>query len=133
LREFLTDLDYLVIAAPLTPETERMLDAEALRVLKPSAYLINVGRAKILDLAALKAALAEGRLAGVALDVFETDPLPEEDSLWTMDNVLITPHIAAASPLSRIRRDRAVIENVRRYRAGEPLLDVVDKVRGYVV
>jgi phosphoglycerate dehydrogenase-like enzyme len=133
LRHFLSGLDYLVICAPLTPETERMLDAEALRMLDPSAILINVGRARLLDMDALKDALRSRRLAGAALDVFEKDPLPAEDPLWTMENVVLTPHVGARSPLSAQRRDRAVIENVRRYRAGEPLLDVVDKNLEYVV
>jgi phosphoglycerate dehydrogenase-like enzyme len=71
-------------------------------------------------------------LAGAALDVFDADPLPSDDELWTMENVLITPHVGARSPHSAARRDQAVIENVRRYLAGEPLLDIVDKQVGYV-
>lgn len=125
LHRLLRESDYLVIAAPLTDETRGLLDTAAFAAMKPSAYLINVARGPIVDQAALIAALEDGRIAGAALDVFDEEPLTPESRLWTLPNVLITPHNAAASPRTLERGARTFIENLRRYAAGEPLEHVV--------
>lgn len=123
--------DFVVIAAPHTPQTERLFDAEMIANIKPTAYLINVGRGAIVDLAALADALAGGRLAGAGLDVFETEPLPADHELWTIENAILTPHIAGCSPRIAERHLAVVVENVGRFVRGEPLLNVVDKRAWY--
>ena len=127
LPDLLAASDFVVIAAPHTPETEKMFRAEQFRAMKRSAVLVNIGRGAIVDLADLTAALQDGTIAGAALDVFETEPLPKDHPLWRMENVLITPHVAAASPRIAGRHLATLLENVRRFAAGEPLLNVVDK------
>jgi phosphoglycerate dehydrogenase-like enzyme len=127
LPELLAWSDFLVIAAPHTPETERLFDAATLAHLRPSAYLINIGRGAILVLDDLVNALRARKLAGAALDVFEIEPLPKEHALWDFPNVLITPHTAGYSPVISKRHLATLVENVRRFAAGEPLLNVVDK------
>jgi phosphoglycerate dehydrogenase-like enzyme len=125
-HEMLAEADYLVVAAPLTPETQGLIDAAAFAVMKPSAYLINVGRGPIVVEQALLDALREGRIAGAALDVFDEEPLPSESPLWTMENVIITPHNSASSPHTLERGALMFVDNLRRYAAGEPMLNVVD-------
>jgi phosphoglycerate dehydrogenase-like enzyme len=131
LPELLGRSDVLMIACPHTVETHHLINAETLKLVKPDAYLINVTRGGIVDEAALVDALREGRLAGAGLDVFETEPLPEDSPLWDMENVIITPHSAGRSQ----RRPRPTIElfcdNIRRYVRGEPLRNVVDKELGF--
>jgi phosphoglycerate dehydrogenase-like enzyme len=131
LRELLEQSDFVAVCAPHTPETERLLDREKLAWMKPTAFLINVSRGVIVDLAALTAALLGGRLAGAALDVFETEPLPADHPLWAMENVLLTPHVAWMGPDSEARRLDVLRENLRRFAAGEPLANVVDKARWF--
>lgn len=131
LDDLLAACDFTVIAAPHTPETARLFDAGRIRKMKPASYLINIGRGVIVDLAALTDALRSGHLAGAALDVFETEPLPPDHPLWVTDNVILTPHIAAASPRIAERHLATLVENVRRFAAGEPLLNVVDKRKWY--
>ena len=119
--------DFAVIAAPHTPETERLFDARTIAHLRPTSYLINIGRGAIVVLDDLVAALRAGRLAGAALDVFEVEPLPADHPLWDFPNVIITPHTAGYSPAIAGRHLAALVENVRRFAAGEPLKNVVDK------
>ncbi len=95
--------------------------------MKRTAYLINIGRGAIVDLADLTAALQAGQIAGAALDVFEIEPLPTDSPLWAMPNVLITPHIAAASVHIAERHTRTLLENIRLFVAGQPPATVVDK------
>jgi phosphoglycerate dehydrogenase-like enzyme len=123
----LGESDFVVIAAPHTPETYKLFNRERLRKMKRSAYLINVGRGVIVDLADLTAALKAGEIAGAGLDVFEIEPLPAGHELWRMDNVLITPHCAAASPRVPERHLETLLDNLRRFVAGQPLRNVVDK------
>lgn len=125
--------DFVVICIPHTAETEYLLDRQALAKMKPSAILINIGRGKVVELAALTDQLREGALAGAALDVFEEEPLPKGHPLWLMENVLVTPHTAAFSDEILPRREALILENVRRFAAGETLLNVVDHEKGYVV
>ena len=133
LHAMLGEVDFFVLCAPHTGETDRMIDAAALRAMKPSAIFINIGRGKVVDLAALTRALMNGELAGAGLDVFEEEPLAEGHPLWGMGNVMITPHVAAHSDRIEERRIGLIAENVRRFRDGEPLLNVVDNRKGYVV
>jgi phosphoglycerate dehydrogenase-like enzyme len=122
------EVDYLVLTLPLTAESHHLIDASVLAALPATAWLINVSRGALVDEEALLAALRAGRLAGAVLDVFEEEPLPPDHPLWEAPNVTITPHVSGAT--SRFRDD-LVVENVRRYLADEPLLNVVDPERGY--
>ncbi|HWY88626.1 MAG TPA: D-2-hydroxyacid dehydrogenase [Gemmataceae bacterium] len=127
LQEVLGRSDFVVIAAPHTPATYKLLDRRRIGQMKKSAYLINVGRGVVVDLADLTAALAAGEIAGAGLDVFDTEPLPAGHPLWKMANVIITPHTAAASPRVPERHLQTLLENLRRFVAGEVLVNVVDK------
>jgi phosphoglycerate dehydrogenase-like enzyme len=130
-RELLPAADVVVVAAPLTAETRGMLDADAFAAMRPDAFLINIARGAIVDEPALLDALRAGRIAGAALDTFEQEPLPPESPLWDAPNVLITPHATAGSPRMRERQIALFLENLRRFRADEPLLNVVDVEAGY--
>jgi phosphoglycerate dehydrogenase-like enzyme len=119
--------DFVVIAAPHTPETAGWFNAKTLSSLRPSSYLINIGRGAIVVLDDLVAALRAGKLAGAALDVYEIEPLPSEHPLWDFPNVILTPHTAGYSPVIALRHLASLVENVGRFTRGEPLLNVVDK------
>jgi phosphoglycerate dehydrogenase-like enzyme len=119
--------DFAVIAAPHTPETAGWFSAKTLSQLRPSSYLINIGRGAIVVLDDLVAALRAGKLAGAALDVYEIEPLPSEHPLWDFPNVILTPHTAGYSPVIAGRHLASLVENVGRFAQGEPLLNVVDK------
>jgi phosphoglycerate dehydrogenase-like enzyme len=127
LSDVLGQSDFVVIAAPHTPETFKLFKRERIRQMKRTAYLINIGRGVIVDLADLTAALQAGEIAGAGLDVFEIEPLPPGHPLWSMPNVIITPHCAAASPRVPERHLATLLENLRRFVTGQPLLNVVDK------
>jgi phosphoglycerate dehydrogenase-like enzyme len=131
LREMLPRVDWLVIAAPHTPETERLIGREELALMKPGARLMNLGRGALVDEAALIEALRSGRLAGAALDVFEREPLPETSPLWDMPEVILTPHTSGLAPRLWERAMEQFVANLRRFIAGEPLENVVDKRAGY--
>jgi phosphoglycerate dehydrogenase-like enzyme len=126
LDALLPETDVLVIAVPGTPATERLVDARRLALLKRGAIVVNVGRGSALDEAALVSALQEGRLGGAALDVFEQEPLPPDSPLWSLPNVLVSPHSAAAVDTENRRIVDLFADNLRRYLAGEPLRNVVD-------
>jgi phosphoglycerate dehydrogenase-like enzyme len=127
LDEMLGLSDFVVIAAPHTPETFKLFNRARIGRMKKTAYLINVGRGAIVDLAELTAALQAGEIAGAGLDVFEVEPLPADHPLWGMDNVIITPHCAAASPRVAERHLAVLLDNVKRFVSGKPLKNVVDK------
>jgi phosphoglycerate dehydrogenase-like enzyme len=127
LPELLAESDFIVIAAPHTPESVRMISAPQLRQMKRSAYLINIGRGVLVDLADLTEALQAGTIAGAALDVFEIEPLPADHPLWQMPNTILTPHIAGTSPRIAERHTDVLLDNIRRFVAGEPLRNDVDK------
>lgn len=131
LDDLLAASDFVVITAPHTPETYKLFNRERLRNMKRSAYLINVGRGVIVDLADLTAALQAGEIAGAGLDVFEVEPLPPDHPLWAMENVLITPHCAAASPRVAERHLEVLLRNLQNFKAGLPLENVVDKAKWY--
>ncbi len=123
--------DYLVLAAPVTPQTRGLINAARLAAMKPDAYLINVARGALVDEPALIATLREKRIAGAALDVFEHEPLPADSPLWKLDNVFLTPHSAALTDKLWDRHYGLFTENLRRFRQGAPLRRVVEKRRGY--
>lgn len=131
LKEMLALSDFVVIAVPLTPETEGLIGEEELRAMKPNAYLVNVARGRIVVEAALIRALQEGWIAGAGLDVFEREPLPLDSPLWDLENVILSPHVAGFTIHYDERATDLFAENLRRYLAGEPLLNLVDKERGY--
>ncbi len=122
------DVDLLFLALPLTPRTRHLVGADELRALRPGAFVVNVGRGETLDTDAL---LAAKHLAGAALDVFEEEPLPEGHPLWSRPDVLITPHVARGIEDPPFRWESLFEENVRRFAAGQALLHVVDRERGY--
>ncbi|WP_145600777.1 D-2-hydroxyacid dehydrogenase [Prauserella rugosa] len=132
LTDHLPDADYVVAIAPLTDQTKGMFDARAFAAMKPSARFVNVGRGELVVTADLVAALRAGDIAGAALDVFDTEPLPADHPLWTMDQVLISPHMSGDVVGWRNELVAVFAENFRRWRAGEPLRNVVDKQLGYV-
>jgi phosphoglycerate dehydrogenase-like enzyme len=131
LPELLRQSDYVVLSAPVTPETTGMIGREQLAAMKPHARLINVGRGPLVDETALIDALREGKIGGAALDVFDKEPLPSDSPLWDLDNLLILPHTAGISEKMWERHYELFSENMRRYFAGQPLLGLVDKNSGY--
>nr|HID12223.1 D-2-hydroxyacid dehydrogenase [Anaerolineae bacterium] len=127
----LPEADFVVLTVPLTRETQGMIGERELRAMKPTAYLVNIGRGGTIQESALIRALRERWIAGAGLDVFETEPLPDDSPLWDMDNVIITAHYAGSTPRYHERAMAIFLDNLRRYRAGEPLRNVVDKRLGY--
>ncbi|MCL6510761.1 MAG: D-2-hydroxyacid dehydrogenase [Anaerolineae bacterium] len=134
LPALLRQSDFVVVVAPLTPETRHMLDAGALAHMKPGAFFVNIGRGAVVDEQALIAALWERRIAGAALDVFEQEPLPGDSPLWGLaaeGRVILTPHIAGQTPHYEARAAALFAENLRRFINGQPLINRVDFQRGY--
>lgn len=121
--ELLRRSDVVAIAAHLSDETYHLIGARELRLMKPSAYLINIARGAIVDEAALVRALHEGVIAGAASDVFEQEPLPPDAAIWDAPNMMITPHTTPPLPVRTQRSVDIIVENARRYRAGEPMLN----------
>jgi phosphoglycerate dehydrogenase-like enzyme len=133
LLKMLPQCDYVVGVAPLTPETHHLFNATAFAQMKNSAYFFNLSRGGIVDELALVDALRQGQIAGAGLDVFEAEPLPLESPLWQMDaeRVIISPHVSGYTPLYDDRATDLFAENLRRYLAGESLLNLVERERGY--
>lgn len=131
LREVLGDTHFLVLACPLTPETEGMIDAEALSLLPAGAFVVNVGRGRVLDEQALIASLESGHLGGAYLDVVSQEPLPSDSPLWTMPNVMLVPHDSHASQYIGDNNIALFADNLRRYLRGLPLRNLVDFDHGY--
>ncbi len=131
LRAHLPSADFVVLAAPHTPETVGLLGPAEVAALKPTAYLINVGRGSTVDQAALVDALTSRRLAGAYLDAFTEEPLPDDHPFWDLDNVLLNPHDSHSSPHIGDRMVDLFCANLRRYAAGLPLDHVCDPARGY--
>ena len=118
----------MAVTLPGTPETQHLVDAEAIGAMKPGGYFANVGRGTVVDEGALVEALRGGHLSGAALDVFEVEPLPQESPLWELPNVIVSPHATDMVPsLINKRQTDLFCENLRRYLDGEPLLNVLDK------
>jgi phosphoglycerate dehydrogenase-like enzyme len=127
LDRLLPRADFVILTVPHTPETEGFFGAARFGLMKPSAYFINIGRGMTTRLDDLNAALRAGTIAGAGLDVYEIEPLPPGHPLWSAPNTLLTPHVAGHGPHLDERRVELVIENARRFAAGRPLLNVVDK------
>jgi phosphoglycerate dehydrogenase-like enzyme len=127
----IAESDYVVLSAPLTPQTYRLLSRERIAAMKEHAVLINIGRGATVDEEALVDALRAHRIRGAALDVFESEPLPPDHPLWTLDNVLISPHTADRTADSHARAMQFFLENLRRFRGGDSLENVVDKAERY--
>ena len=131
MEALLAESDVVFIACPYTPQTERLIDADAFRLMKNSAFLINTARGPIVDEGALVDALRSGEIAGAGLDVFEVEPLPETSPLWGMENVIITTHSAGVSNYRPQRTVDFFCENLRRFLAEKPLLNETDRDLGY--
>ena len=123
--------DFVILTVPHTPETEGFFDRARFRRMKPGAFFINIGRGMTTRLDDLVAALEAKEIAGAALDVFEIEPLPADHKLWTMPGVLLTPHSAGHGPYLDDRRRDVLVDNARRFAAGRPLRNVVDKARWF--
>ncbi|MET4619203.1 phosphoglycerate dehydrogenase-like enzyme [Arthrobacter sp. 2762] len=126
------DVDYLVLAAPLTTDTKGLVDADVLSAMKSTAHLINVGRGELVQTDALVEALTSGSIAGAALDVVHPEPLPAGHPLWSMDNVIITPHMSGDTEDYLDDLGQLFVDNLRRFSQGEPLQNIVDKNLGFV-
>lgn len=131
LDRILPDADHLALCLPLTAETRGFMGERRLGLLKPSAYVYNVGRGPVLDHEALLHCLRAERLAGAGLDVTDPEPLPHDHPLWDMPNVILTQHVAGASPHNSRRVTDLFSENLHRYMNGYPLLNLVDPTQGY--
>ena len=131
LPELLGESDFIVLAAPLTPETQDMINDSTLAMVKPGSWLINVARGRLIDEHALLRALREGTLGGAVLDTFRDEPLPPTSPFYDLPNVIVTPHTAWSSGRVLDRSVELFCDNLRRFAAGEPLLNVVDPAAGY--
>lgn len=123
----LPQADFVIVTAPETPQTQGLFHRDRFRKMKPSAYLINISRGAIVILDDLVAALEVGEIAGAGLDVYQVEPLPADHPLWTAPNALLTPHMGGEGPYLQERRTEIFMENCRRFAAGQPLVNVVDK------
>jgi phosphoglycerate dehydrogenase-like enzyme len=132
LDALLPEADVVIVAMPHTPETEGMWNARRFGLMKPAAYFVNIGRGKTTRLNDLADAIETGAIAGCGLDVFETEPLPSDHRLWSLPNVLLTPHVAVHGAANLDERQLAIVlDNARRFAAGQPLRNVVDKAMWY--
>jgi len=131
LDELLPQADFVLLCTPVTPATTGIINQQRLQKMKHSAYLINVARGPLIDDVALVEAIQQQRIAGAALDVFVEEPLPADSPYWSLENVLITPHTAAVTEKLWDRHYDLIVENLNRLLAGKPLLNEVDKKRGY--
>lgn len=131
LQDMLRQSDYVIVAVPLTPETESLIGEAELQAMRPHAYLVNIARGRVINEHALIRALREGWIGGAGLDVVVQEPLPADSPLYTLPNVILTPHISGISVHYGKRLAALFAENLRRYRAGEPLLNRYEPARGY--
>ena len=131
LSDFLAESDYVLLSLPLTKDSRHIIDSAALKRMRPESVLINVGRGGLVDEPALVEALRAGRIGGAGLDVFEKEPLPADSPLWSLPNVLISPHISGFMPDYDRRAMELFAENLGRYLRGEALLNQVNLPRGY--
>ncbi len=131
LHDMLQECDVVVVSVPLTTETKAMFNAEAFQAMKESAFFVNIARGDVCDETALISALKQKQIAGAALDVFQQEPLPATSPLWDLPNVLMSPHDSGVTPHYNERAATIFEANLRRYLAGQPLYNLVDKKRGY--
>jgi phosphoglycerate dehydrogenase-like enzyme len=129
--EVITASDFILVSAPLTPETRGLIGEAEFRRMRPRAVLINVGRGPVVQEEALIAALRDGRIRGAVLDVYNEEPLPAGHPFWSMENVLLSPHCADNTPTWLDEAMQLFVENFERYAKGEPLKNIVDKKAGY--
>jgi phosphoglycerate dehydrogenase-like enzyme len=125
------DCDYLVVTAPLTPETHHMVNAEVIANMKPSAFIVNIARGALIDEEALITALKQKKIGGAGLDVFEQEPLPKDSPLWALDNVILTPHVSGNNTRYHDRAVALFAENLRRYVDNQTLLNRLNRELGY--
>ena len=131
LHRLLAESDYVNICVPLTAETDGLIGAAEIARMKPTAAIVNIARASVIDREALLEALRTERIAGAALDVHDPEPLPPDSPFWDLPNVIVTPHRSGAMHGYFDRAAEFFAENLRRYAGGEPLLNVVERERGY--
>ena len=131
LPELLAESDFVVLAMPSTPETRHLIGEAELRAMKDTGVLINIARGAVVDEAALVRALKEGTIGGAGLDVFEQEPLPPESELWELENVIMSPHLSGGTVIYNERAVGIFCDNLRRYLAGQPLMNLADPARGY--
>lgn len=127
----LAESDFVTVTLPGAPHTRGFIGAREIAAMRPHAYLVNIGRGSVIDQAALIRALAENRIGGAGLDVFEREPLEADSPLWAMENVILTPHMSGAFKDYNTAVCRLFADNLRRYGAGQPLLNLVDRATGY--
>lgn len=130
LRALAAEADYVTVCTPSTPQTRGMIDAVVFGAMKSEAVFINVGRGDLVDEAALVDALSTGAIRGAALDVFETEPLPQDSPIWNLDNVIVSPHCSSVFDGWELRAIRMFCDNIDRWRAGQPLNNVVQPPQG---
>jgi phosphoglycerate dehydrogenase-like enzyme len=131
MKEMLKQSDYVAVCCPLTPETRHIINEAALKAMKPTAIVMNIGRGDLIDEAALVRALKEKRIGGAGLDVTSQEPLPSDSPLWGLDNVILSPHVSGGMEDYMLRAAQLFAENLRRYIAGKKLLNRVNRKRGY--
>lgn len=131
LDDLLTASDFVIVSVPSTPQTRQLIGAHEFHAMRRNAFLINISRGSTVDEAALIAALTDGDIGGAGLDVFATEPLPADSPLWRLPNVIISPHLAGNTDQYSRRFTDLFLENLARFRAGEPMRNVVDVTRGY--
>ena len=131
ISKFLSQSDFVVLAAPVTPQSRHLIGRAELAQMKSTAFLINVGRGALVDEVALAKALQANKIAGAALDVFDEEPLPPDSPLWALENLLITPHSAGLIEDLWVRHLDEISANLHRYLAGQPLMSLVNKAHGY--
>jgi phosphoglycerate dehydrogenase-like enzyme len=130
-RSMLSACDYVVVTLPLTPKTYHLFNDDMFKEMKSNAFLLNVGRGELIDEKSLVRALKKGWIAGAGLDVFEVEPLPESSPLWSMENVILTPHVSGFTPYYDERAIDLFAENLRRYLSGKSLLNLVSRDNRY--
>ncbi|HYL60725.1 MAG TPA: D-2-hydroxyacid dehydrogenase [Candidatus Acidoferrales bacterium] len=130
-EEILRESDYVSVTLPLTATTRKFIGAREIGAMKPDAYIVNIGRGEVIDESALVAALKSGAIGGAGLDVFEREPLPAESPLWELENTILTPHISGANRTYMDKACELFADNLRRFVARRPLLNVVDPNLGY--
>ncbi len=131
MKELLAESDYVVLTLPLTPETRHIMGEAEFKAMKPTAYIINIGRGSLIDQEALIKALDEKCIAGAGLDVTVPEPLPKESRLWDFDNVILSPHVSGGMEDYMVRATELFCDNLRRYLEGKKLRNIIDKKKGY--
>jgi phosphoglycerate dehydrogenase-like enzyme len=130
-EEIVRESDYLTVTLPLTEQTRTFIGAKEIATMRPGAYIVNIGRGEVIDEDALIEALKAGKIGGAGLDVFEKEPLPKESPIWDLENVILTPHMSGANRGYLDKACALFADNLRRFVAGQPLLNVVNPQLGY--